>query len=83
MTFLETSALTGENVEEVFLKTARSILAKIEAGMYICGVHVCINYCGYFTYYRRVGSGEDGVGYSIWGQIVEEKYHRTSITETE
>ena len=32
MTFLETSALTGENVEEVFLKTARSILAKIEAG---------------------------------------------------
>jgi len=34
MTFLETSALTGENVEEVFLKTARSILAKIEAGTY-------------------------------------------------
>ena len=32
MTFLETSALTGENVEEVFIKTARSILAKIEAG---------------------------------------------------
>ena len=33
MTFLETSALTGENVEEVFLKTARSILAKIEEGI--------------------------------------------------
>ena len=35
MTFLETSALTGENVEEVFLKTARSLLTKIEAGTYI------------------------------------------------
>jgi len=33
MTFLETSAMTGENVEEVFLKTARSILAKIQAGV--------------------------------------------------
>ena len=46
MTFLETSALTGENVEEIFLKTARSILAKIEAG--ICSVHngtyMCINH---------------------------------------
>ena len=34
MTFLETSALTGENVEEVFLKIARSILTKIEAGIH-------------------------------------------------
>lgn len=30
--FLETSALTGEGVEEVFLKNARSILTKIETG---------------------------------------------------
>ncbi|EGD81649.1 hypothetical protein PTSG_02365 [Salpingoeca rosetta] len=30
--FLETSARTGENVEEVFLKCARSILSKIETG---------------------------------------------------
>ncbi|NXC33290.1 RAB4B protein, partial [Campylorhamphus procurvoides] len=30
--FLETSALSGENVEEAFLKCARSILNKIEAG---------------------------------------------------
>jgi len=30
--FLETSALTGEGVEEVFLKCARSILTKIETG---------------------------------------------------
>ena len=31
--FHETSALTGENVEETFLKCARSILTKIESGM--------------------------------------------------
>lgn len=31
--FLETSALTGENVEEAFLKCARTILNKIESGM--------------------------------------------------
>ncbi|GFS60683.1 ras-related protein Rab-4B, partial [Nephila pilipes] len=30
--FLETSALTGENVEEAFLKCSKTILAKIEAG---------------------------------------------------
>ncbi|XP_034294243.1 ras-related protein Rab-4B isoform X2 [Pantherophis guttatus] len=30
--FLETSALTGENVEEAFLKCARTILNKIESG---------------------------------------------------
>ncbi|XP_062503687.1 ras-related protein Rab-4B-like [Corticium candelabrum] len=30
--FLETSALTGENVEEGFLKCARSILSKVDAG---------------------------------------------------
>ena len=42
MTFLETSALTGENVEEIFLKTARSILTKIEAG-----IHTIYNICTY------------------------------------
>ena len=30
--FLETSALTGENVEEAFLKCSRTILGKIETG---------------------------------------------------
>jgi Ras-related protein Rab-4B len=30
--FLETSAATGEGVEEVFLKNTRSILTKIETG---------------------------------------------------
>ena len=32
LSFLETSALTGDNVEEVFMKCARTILAKIDAG---------------------------------------------------
>jgi GTPase SAR1 family protein len=31
--FLETSAKTGENVEESFLKCSKTILAKIETGM--------------------------------------------------
>ena len=30
--FLETSARTGENVEETFLKCARTILSKVESG---------------------------------------------------
>ena len=30
--FLETSAKTGENVEESFLKCSKTILAKIETG---------------------------------------------------
>ena len=34
--FLETSALTGENVEETFLQCARSILTKIESGTTAC-----------------------------------------------
>lgn len=34
--FLETSALTGENVEETFLKCARQILTKIESGNFLC-----------------------------------------------
>ena len=33
--FLETSAVTGENVEEAFLKCSRTILTKIEAGIYL------------------------------------------------
>ena len=32
--FLETSALTGENVEESFLKCSRTILNKIESGLF-------------------------------------------------
>ena len=30
--FMETSAMTGENVEEAFMKCARSVLSKIESG---------------------------------------------------
>lgn len=32
--FIETSAKTGENVEEVFVKCAKTILNKIESGVY-------------------------------------------------
>jgi len=31
--FLETSALTGEGVQEIYLKCARSILSKIDTGI--------------------------------------------------
>lgn len=34
ITFLETSALTGDNVEEVFLMCARDILTRIENGLF-------------------------------------------------
>merc|ERR1712117_508037 len=42
--FLETSALTGEGVEEVFIKVARMILNKIEDGLIdpstmVSGIH--------------------------------------------
>lgn len=42
--FLETSALTGEGVEEVFIKVAKMILSKIEDGLIdpntmVSGVH--------------------------------------------
>lgn len=40
--FLETSALTGENVEETFLKCARSILTKIESGKQMITLHVTL-----------------------------------------
>ncbi len=36
---METSARTGENVEESFLKCARAILTKIESGMRSAGSH--------------------------------------------
>lgn len=32
LVFIETSAKTGENVEEAFLKCSKTILAKIETG---------------------------------------------------
>lgn len=37
--FLETSALTGENVEEGFLKCARTILNKIDSGTAFAALH--------------------------------------------
>jgi len=37
--FMETSALTGDNVEEVFMKCARTIYSKIEGGSLEAGDH--------------------------------------------
>lgn len=44
--FLETSALTGENVEEAFVQCARKILNKIESGksLSISQLFFCIFY---------------------------------------
>lgn len=39
--FLETSALTGENVEEAFMQCARKILNKIESGTSLSLASVC------------------------------------------
>jgi len=36
---METSALTGDNVEEVFMKCARTIYSKIEGGSLEAGDH--------------------------------------------
>ena len=45
-------------------------------------LHATINvHHGYALHHRRVGSRENGIGYTIRRQILEEKYHRTSITE--
>lgn len=49
--FLETSALTGENVEEAFLKCARTILNKIDSGE---------------AYLLRVRDGGGGGGGGCW-----------------
>jgi Ras-related protein Rab-4B len=38
--FLETSALTGDHVEEAFLKCSRSILARIESGEFLLPMSV-------------------------------------------
>ncbi|TRY57999.1 hypothetical protein DNTS_027351 [Danionella cerebrum] len=45
--FLETSALTGENVEEAFLKCARTILNKIESGWDLAS-NMVMHHCGNF-----------------------------------
>lgn len=41
--FMEASALTGENVEEAFLKCAKSILAKIETGELLLFLELSLN----------------------------------------
>eukprot|EP00930_Biecheleria_cincta_P072882 TRINITY_DN60223_c0_g1_i1.p1 TRINITY_DN60223_c0_g1~~TRINITY_DN60223_c0_g1_i1.p1 ORF type:complete len:214 (+),score=37.68 TRINITY_DN60223_c0_g1_i1:55-696(+) len=51
--FLETSALTGEGVEEVFIKVARMILNKIEDGL--IDPHTMVS--GIHTSAQRLGEG--------------------------
>lgn len=56
--FLETSALTGEGVEEVFTKVAKQILAKIEDGLIdpntmVSGIH---------SSQKRAGGAGGGAG---------------------
>jgi hypothetical protein len=55
--FLETSALTGENVEEAFIMAARTILGRIDEGtvagmanvwMTILSRHVSVWFANYF-----------------------------------
>uniref|UniRef100_A0A8C0VCU5 Ras-related protein Rab-4 n=3 Tax=Passeriformes TaxID=9126 RepID=A0A8C0VCU5_CYACU len=56
--FLETSALTGENVEEAFLKCARTILNKIESGTQGAGIHRGLGI--------GIGNWELGIGIGNW-----------------
>lgn len=42
--FLETSALTGENVEEAFVQCARKILNKIESGKILLILLILLEY---------------------------------------
>lgn len=56
--FLETSALTGENVEEAFLKCSRTILGKIETGKLETGTLCCLglitNCCRNFSFISQI-----------------------------
>ena len=53
--FVETSALTGENVEEVFLKCSRTILAKIESGesRLVLFVYFCLRVIWILSHFLR------------------------------
>ncbi|KAK7913371.1 hypothetical protein WMY93_013582 [Mugilogobius chulae] len=76
--FLETSALTGENVEEAFVQCARKILNKIESGsrhrtfsiLELCPQYFKCNEVVFFLFaflvLRGAGSREDGLRYSVW-----------------
>lgn len=55
--FIETSAKTGENVEEVFVKCAKTILNKIESGN---------PFLGQFLTRRRYSTRGDGIWNSNW-----------------
>lgn len=63
--FLETSALTGENVEEAFLKCARTILNKIESGK-----DGNLGLLGFFWGFGGFWGGLGGVLDGFWGSPV-------------
>ncbi|CAG6002886.1 unnamed protein product [Menidia menidia] len=76
--FLETSALTGENVEEGFLKCARTILNKIDSGTlglfqrYVSAVlsaFLTCPVCGPLS--RRAGPRENGLGDPVRRRVPE------------
>lgn len=79
--FLETSALTGENVEEGFLKCARIILNKIDSGERVIPAQRRVRACGgepgraevlnWFVFDRRVGPREDGLRDPVRRRITE------------
>lgn len=49
MTFLETSALTGENVEDAFVQCAKTILTKVETGISIDPFHLILSETSKFS----------------------------------
>ena len=76
--FLETSALTGENVEETFLKCARSILTKVESGLLshkfvtFCLLQICTVPCRLtvMVWIRWAGSRANGLRHSVWRRVI-------------
>ncbi len=72
--FLETSALTGENVEEAFVQCARKILNKIESGTKIpvpcalISLQKHLNHAAVLIIWlcRRAGPGADGFRNPVW-----------------
>ena len=80
LSFLETSALTGENVEEVFMKCARTILAKIDAGKLIFECRWLTRpkqqwsglLCSSLPIPRGTGPRPNGIWDSVWRRSTEE-----------
>lgn len=70
--FLEASALTGENVEEAFLKCAKSILAKIETGKCMC-VNLCTHHQKRLHVFHNVRWVRSNCIYFVSGELDPEQ----------